>query len=57
MLKERKPRYTICNIITDDIQLLKQSDEIRKFGITHLEIYKRGMEVISQEMLSQNNVA
>jgi hypothetical protein len=57
MTKQPKARYTVANIITDDVGLVTKANELRKFGFTHADIYKRGLEEIGKEMLTQNNNA
>lgn len=57
MTKNPLPRYTICNIITKDVTLIEKSAMIRLSGVTHEEIYRRGLEVIAQENLTQNNIS
>lgn len=44
MTKIRKPRYQLCNIITDDVNLVTRSEAIRQDGITHEAIYIKGLE-------------
>lgn len=47
-MKERKPRYTLCNCVTDDIQLVHLSDEVRQKGFSHTDIYVAGLKALSQ---------
>ncbi len=44
--KERKARYTIANIVTADLELVHLSDEVRKTGVTHEDIYRIGLEAL-----------
>lgn len=48
MNKERKPRYSLCSIITDDSSLLIASDAVRATGKTHEEIYRAGLEFLTK---------
>lgn len=47
--KERKPRYTIANIVTADEKMCVKSDEVRQMGFTHEDIYRAGLEQLSRE--------
>lgn len=53
-MKERKPRYTLCNIVTNDKDLLILSDDVRAKGYSHEEIYRAGLEALSNNSLSQD---
>lgn len=48
MTKERKPRYSLCSIITDDSSLLIASDSLRAMGETHESIYRAGIEALTK---------
>lgn len=49
MTKVRKPRYTVANIVTSDPSLCVMSDEIRKLGYSHEEIYRAGLQAINEQ--------
>ena len=42
----KEPRYTVCTIITKDVNLVVESDHIRATGETHENIYRAGIEAI-----------
>ncbi len=48
-MKERKPRYTLCNCVTDNIELVHLSDEIRQKGYSHTDIYVAGLETLRKD--------
>ncbi len=45
----KEPRYTVCTIITKDINLVEDSDTVRATGKTHEDIYRAGVEAIKGE--------
>ena len=45
----RKSRWSVCTITTTDENLIFRADEIRKNGITHEQIYVKGLEVYENE--------
>ncbi len=56
-MKQAIARYSIATITTKDINLKHLRDKIKQSGITDEEIYRRGLESISQDQLTQNNNA
>lgn len=54
-MKTAIPRYSIATITTKDIDLKHLRDKVKQSGSTDEEIYRRGLEVIAQENLTQNN--
>ena len=44
-IREVKPRYTICTIITGDKNLVERVQTLRKnTGATHVDIYEAGLK-------------
>lgn len=50
-------RYVICTITSKDIELKYLRDRIKQNGVTDEEIYRKGLEIISNEQLTQNNIS
>lgn len=45
-MKELKPRYTICTIISTDMQLKIRAMALKDKGHTHEAIYRAGLDVL-----------
>jgi hypothetical protein len=59
-MKNAIARYTIASITTKDIELVKRRQNIKEKGFTDESIYRRGIDEIEQDSvsdLSQNNNA
>lgn len=51
MNKEIKARYTIANITTTDYEFAKKiKTDIKKMGLTHEVIYRRGFDEFIQDV-------
>lgn len=42
----KEPRYTLCTIVTKDVNLVVDCDDIRKTGMTYEDIIRAGVNAI-----------
>ncbi len=50
----KEPRYTVCTIITKDINLVVDADFLRAKGETHESIYKAGIKALNENKVETN---
>jgi len=53
-MKELKPRYTICSIVTLDGGLQKRANDVRAKGNTHEDIYRAGLDAIEKTLINSS---
>lgn len=48
-----KARYTICTIITNDIELAKEAKRLNEIGYKHELIYRTGIDAIKAKEVNK----
>ena len=56
-MKTAIARYSIATITTKDINLKHLRDKVKQTGVTDEEVYRKGLEAIAQDQLTQGNVS